>query len=488
MMKLQTIYIMALLSLGTASCKDFLEEMPTGQQSIENYYETSDDAVRGVTAAYRLMKDQAYGGYSPSSFGDIVSDDANKGGGGASDQALIQQLKLFTAGAENGYVFNAWRDNFRGVFLANTILQKVPEIVMDENLKKQVLGEAYFLRAYYYFHLVRLFGRVPLITEPLEKDSYNVPQAEPAEVLANIEKDATLAIGSLKTKKQQKTEEYGRATKGAAQALLLEVYMWQKKWGDAESIGNEIINSQEYSLMDDVTKIWTIAGEFGSESIFEVNNENIPGRGTGNLLNLFINPRNTWGYGFVVPSESLVKAFEKGDPRLLATVIVDQQLMPDGTVANTSTSETGYWNRKYWLPNEQIPTNNGGGAGDGPTNDRIYGLAQVMLWTAEASFHKSNINHATTLVNTIRKRARNSGGNKDMTILPPYSAVTLEQIYHEMRVETALGEHRRFYELVRTGRADQVLPNFKKGINELMPIPLTEIQLSAGSLKQNPGY
>lgn len=487
-MKLQIIYTVALLSLGAISCKDFLDEIPTGQQSIENYYKTSEDAVRGVTAAYRLMKDQAYGGYSPSSFGDIMSDDANKGGGGASDQALIQQLKLFTAGAENGYVFNAWRDNFRGVFLANTVLQKVPDIVMGESLKKQVLGEAYFLRAYYYFHLVRLFGRVPLMTEPLEKDSYNVPQSDAVTVLANIEKDAELAIGALQTKKQQKTEEYGRATKGAAQALLLEVYMWQKKWADAERVGNEIINSQEYNLVEDVTQIWTIAGEFGTESIFEVNNENIPGRGTGNLLNLFINPRNTWGYGFVVPSVSLVNAFEKGDPRLSATVIVDQQVMPDGTVANTSTSETGYWNRKYWLPNEQLPTNNGGGAGDGPTNDRIFGLAQVMLWTAEAAFHNNNLDRATILVNAIRERARKSGGNKDMTILRPYPVVTLAQIYQEMRVETALGEHRRFYELVRTGRADQILPNFKKGVNELLPIPLTEIQLSAGVLTQNPGY
>jgi len=196
-MKLQTIYTIVFLSLVATGCKGFLDEMPTGQQSIENYYKTSEDAVRGVTAAYRQLKDQAYGGYSPSSFGDIMSDDANKGGGGASDQALIQQLKLFTAGPENGYIFNAWRDNFRGVFLANTVLQKVPTIVMDENLKKQVLGEAYFLRAYYNFHLVRLFERIPLLTEPLEKDKYNVPQAEAVEVLTSIENDAKLASRTL---------------------------------------------------------------------------------------------------------------------------------------------------------------------------------------------------------------------------------------------------------------------------------------------------
>jgi hypothetical protein len=208
----------------------------------------------------------------------------------------------------------------------------------------------------------------------------------------------------------------------------------------------------------------------------------------GNLLNLFDAPRNTWGYGFVVPSLSLVDAFEPGDPRLDATVIFDNEIMPDGTVISSATSETGYWNRKYWLPLNEIPTNNGGGAGDGPTNDRVYGLAQVMLWTAEAAFYNNNISHATDLVNTIRARARTSGGNTDMSILPAYNTITLADIYHEMRVETALGEHRRFYELVRTGRAASVLPNFKVGVNEHVPIPLSEMQLSGGILTQNPGY
>jgi len=485
---MKILYTVCMISLFFVGCKGFLDEVPTAQQSTENYYKNAEDAVRGVTAAYRLMKDQAYGGYSPTSFGDVRADDANKGGGGASDQALIQQLKLFTAGPENGYIFNAWRDNFKGVFLANTILQKVPAINMDETLKTRVLAEAYFLRAYYYFQLVRLFDKVPLLKEPLEKDKYNVPQSEASVVLAQVEADAKLALAGLESKTEQKKENYGRATKGAAKALLLELYMWQSKWPEAQLIGDEIINSNEYALVHDVTEIWTLAGEFGSESIFEVNYENIPGKGTGNLLNLFINPRNTWGYGFIVPSKSLVESFEPGDPRLKATVIVDEQKMPDGTIASTATSETGYWNRKYWLPKEQIPTNNGGGAGDGPTNDRVFGLAQVMLWTAEAAYHNGDVSYATVLVNKIRERARKSGGNTNMAILPAYSLVTLEQIYHEMRVETALGEHRRFYELVRTGRADKLLPNFKKGVNERLPIPLTEIQLSGGTLKQNSGY
>jgi len=487
-MKYYHILIAGVLLTGLAGCNKFLDETPTAHLSTSSFYKTSADATAAVLDAYRNLKDQAYGGYSPSSFGDIMADDANKGGGGASDQSLIQDLKQFTAKADNGYVYNAWRDNFRGIFLANTVLQKVPGISMDSKLQTQILGEAYFLRGYYYLQLDRLFGRVPIIKAPIDNGDYNVPQSPEADVLALIESDANAAINDLPNQSDQDKSQRGRATKGAAQALLLETYMWEKKWTQAQQLGDQIITSGQYSLAPDVTQIWTLAGEFGPESIFEVNNEDIPGKGVGNLLNLFDAPRNTWGYGFVVPSQSLVNEFETGDPRLNATVIFNNEKLPDGTVANTATSETGYWNRKYWLPVNEIPTNNGGGTGDGPTNDRVYGLAEVMLWTAEASFQNGNVSHATDLVNSIRERARKSGGNTDMSILPAYTTVTLANIYHEERVETALGEHRRFYDLIRTGRAASLLPNFKVGINEHVPIPLSEIQLSGGVLTQNPGY
>ena len=448
----------AVLLTGLGGCNKFLDETPTAHQSTSSYYQTSDDAVRAVTDVYRMMKDQAYGGYCPSAFGDIMSDDAAKGGGGASDQGLIQDLKLFIAKSDNGYVYNAWRDNYKGIYLANLVLQKVPAIAMDATLKTRVLGEAQFLRGYFYLQLVRLFGRVPIVKEPMDNGDYNVPQSEEADVWAFIEQDANSAITSLPAKADQAVTDRGRATKGAAQALLLETYMWEKKWTAAQQLGDEIITNGGYTLAPDVTQIWTLPGEFGPESIFEVNNDDIPGKDVGNLLNLFDGSRSTWGYGFTVPTQDLVNAFEPGDPRLQATVITNNEVMSDGTTSNTTASETGYLNKKYWLPEDEIPYNNGGGGGDGPTNDRVYGLAQVMLWTAEAAFQNGNVSHATDLVNQIRARARKSGGNTDMTILPAYTAVTLDNIYHEMRVETALGEHRRFYELVRTGRAASVLP------------------------------
>lgn len=484
------IFFLAACSLILNGCsKSFLNEAPTAHLSTATYYKTAADARAAVNAVYAAARPQNFFAlYYKIVVGDIMSDDAAKGGGGASDVAEIQQMKLFVAKPDNAYVQNAWQYIFHGVYLANLVLSKVPSIDMDATQKAEILAEARFFRAYYYLQLVELFGNVPLITKPLETGSFDQPQAAPEAIWNQIEIDADSAAMYLPEQSQLTSDEYGRATKGAAYALLMNACMWEKKWKEAEQLGDQIINSGQYHLADDYNKIWTTAGEFGPGSIFEISMADIPGKNVGSNVNLWEASRSTWGYGFVCPTQNLVDAFEKGDPRLAATVIYNNEKMPDGTIANTTLSPTGYYNMKYWLPTNEIPYNNGGSAADGPTNERVYRLAVVMLWDAEASVHNGDMAHATDLVNQVRARARKSGGNTDMSVLPPYTAVTLEDIYHEERVETALGDHLRFYNLVRTGRAAQILPGYKDGVSNYLPIPLREIQLSNGVLKQNPGY
>ena len=478
-----------IIAVSFTACNDFLNEDPTAHLSTTTYYQTASDAQAAINAVYAAARPQNFFALETRIVvGDVMSDDAEKGGGGASDVAEIQQLKLFTAKADNGYVQNAWQYNYHGIYLANVVLNKVPAIDMDESDKLTILAEAHFFRAYYYLQLVQLFGNVPIITTPLETGDYNQPQATPDQVWAQIESDADSATLYLPQQSDLTADTYGKATKGAAQSLLLDAYMWQKKWPQAQQLGDEIINSGQYSLTPDYATIFTTQGEFNSGSIFEINLADIPGKGVGTNVNLWQAARNTWGYGFVCPTQNLVDAFETGDPRLPATVISNNEELPDGSVANTTSSQTGYYNRKYWLPESEIPYNNGGGAGDGPTNERVFRLAIVMLWTAEASIYNGDVAHATELVNKVRDRARQSGGNTDMTILPPLNSVTLNNVYHEMRVETALGDHLRFYELVRTGQAASTLPGYKEGVSNHLPIPLREIQLSNGMLQQNPGY
>jgi hypothetical protein len=182
----------------------------------------------------------------------------------------------------------------------------------------------------------------------------------------------------------------------------------------------------------------------------------------------------------------LVDAYEKGDPRLKATVIQTGDTLAEGYIAPEFVTKSPMHNRKYWLPPSKIPNNNLNWGGI--TNERIFRLAEVMLWDAEASVHNGDVGHATDLVNEVRKRARKSGGNTDMSILPDYSSVTLSDVYHEQRVETAMGSHRWFYNLVRTGRAADRLENYKEGVNNLFPIPENQLNLSNGVLKQNTGY
>lgn len=483
------VFFIIILSAIFNSCSGFLDEQPTAHLSTSTYYKTADDARAAINAVYAAARPQNFFAlYFKVVVGDIMSDDAAKGGGGASDIAEIQQLKLFTAKPNNAYIQNAWQYNFHGIYLANLVLSKVPSINMGAEQKAEILAEARFFRAYFYMQLVQLFGNVPLLTKPLADGDYNQRQAPPGEVWDQIEADANSAAVYLPNQDELSNDQLGRATKGAAYALLMHAYMWRKKWKQAEQLGDRIIDSKQYRLADDYTTIWTTGGEFGPGSIFEINMADIPGKNTGSNINLFEAGRDTWGYGFVCPTQDLADAFEEGDPRLNATIIYNNEKLPDGSVANTTPSPTGYYNRKYWLPESEIPYNIGGGAGDGPTNERVYRLAVVMLWTAEAAVHNENIPHATGLVNKVRARARKSGGNTDMSVLPPYTAVTLDNVYHEERVETALGDHLRFFDLVRTGRAAQILPGYKDGVNNYLPIPLREIQLSNGVLKQNTGY
>lgn len=477
-----------LISVMSACSSSFLNEKPTGQLTTVTFYKTADQANQALADGYRQMRLIAFFWYSKTTFGDVMSDNAAKGGGGASDQADIQLLKDFNAKPTNGYVSNAWRFNYRGIYLANLVIDKVPQIKMDSGEKARIIGEAKFLRGYFYLQLVRLFGNVPLILKPLKNGDYNQPQAPEDSVWTQIEKDASDAASVLPTINQQDPSMRGHATKAAAQALVMNCYMWKKKWQQAEQLGDQIINSGHYHLDPDYDHMWSIDGEWGPGSIFEINYMWDPGKGIGNYLCSFEGMRPDLGIGFVCPTQNLVDAFEKGDPRLKATVISNNEKMSDGTTANTTNSPTGYYSRKYWVPKSQNPQFNGGAYNDFPVNERVYRLAEIMLWDAEAAVHNGDVAHATDLVNQVRARARKSGGNTDMTILPPYTSVTLQNVYHEERVEQALGAHRRFFNLVRTGRAAQILPNYKPGISNHIPIPQREMQLSDGVLKQNKGY
>lgn len=198
-MKYLSYLITALLLVFIAAgCSGFLDETPTAHLSTSDFYKTAGDAQQALNAVYHQMGEiGVYTAYTKVGFGDIMSDNAIKGGAGIGDQVQLQHLKTFTANATNSSVLTAWTYNYKGVYLANLVLSKVPGIKMDPKKKKNILAQAHFLRAYFYVQLVRLFGNIPLVKKPLKAGSYNQPQVSPDKVWSFIIQDADSAAMNL---------------------------------------------------------------------------------------------------------------------------------------------------------------------------------------------------------------------------------------------------------------------------------------------------
>lgn len=498
---MKRIYIkcLAILVIGSpiaSSCSDdFLTVDPKGTILESNYYSNAEEAYAGLVAAYDPLGWQAGGTYHNIAAVNAASDDAYAGGGGASDMNTWQVWNRYTlepaVGPQNEY----WNRNFRGVSRANTIIEKVEAGVpgLAEATSSRYVAEGKALRAYFYFDLVRLFRNVPLFTEPLSTEEiFNVEQASPEAVYAQIEKDLTEAIPDLPVTIPTSTEG-GRVTQGAAKALLGKVLLYQEKWSAAAAQLADVngtpggTSMYGYKLLDDFGAIFRPDNKFHSESIFEIVHTSVANGGWGSWPNFegnvgvqMMGPRNYTGpvyeagWGFNPLTLDLVNAL-RGDPRYEHTVLDVNAI--EGAVYEPSFDDTGYFIEKYAPKTEWLST----GGGDAPLNypnDYIeIRLADTYLMEAEALIRGGgDAARAAALLNAVRARVG----------LAPVAA-TIENIYTERRLELATEGH-RWYDLVRTGRAATVLApmGFEAGTHEVLPIP--QVELNNTLLKQNPGY
>lgn len=505
-MRNQIILLAIVLTLPFTGCKkDFLEVEPLVGSTEANYYQTAGDAQAAIIACYNPLQQevtpiQGSGQLAPHFrwyFGDIVSDDSEKGGSGDGDEPELFQFENFQGTSGSKLILGEWQNAYRGIAYCNIALEKIPDIEMDEDVKARYLAEAKFIRAYSYSTLVTMFGGVPLILESLSPSEYQTQRATAAQVWAQIETDLTEAREDLPRKSEISINEAGRATWGAASGMLVKAYAFQQKWGQAFDIADEIASSGEYFLDPNYGNIFTQAGENGPGSIFEIQYMNASGGNWGNQLegtftNVFQRARGTFsGFGFNIPTQDFVDEFEEGDPRLTATVFQVGDIMGDRGEFTTEATGTPflYHPKKYFInASEEAPF--GDPVPNGLSNDRVLRFADILLLHAEAAYHTGQEGIAIASVNRIRERAR--GGNQD--ILPDIDAsgeALLAAIYHERRVELGLEGH-RFFDLVRQERAASVMQaqglSFVQGIHELFPIPQTEITLSGGQIDQNPGY
>ncbi len=483
---------LAALALAPA-CEnsDFLEVKPQGVINANNFFQTSDHAVWATNAIYNQLRTWDLTSFPWLAMTDIVSDDATKGSFPA-DAQRISTFDDFTYDSRfPDEVRLSWRGHYQGIFRANIAIEGIPKVPkMDDALRARLIGEGKFLRAHFYFNLVRWFGDVPLILSPLNQDQFYTQTRTPvAKVYEQIIKDLTEAAAVLPEKSKYAPADLGRITRGAAKGLLAKVYLTLKDFSNTEKLTLEVINSGEYTLLPDFNKIFLPEGENSSESVWEVQATALPDTYAGSTpWNMVQGVRGTpnLGWGFNLPSDDLVRAFERGDPRREATILEVGEVLPDGSavVEDNKEIEGERYNQKAWTPPHALLQDNG------PSNLRMLRYADILLMAAEALNENGKTQDALKFLNQIRARARGTRNVLPNITLTDKSQLR-EAIWRERRVELAM-EQQRWFDLVRTNRAATVMratgKNFVPGKHELFPIPATEIALSSGAIAQNPGY
>jgi len=480
MKKIFIFGLFAILMIAS-SCRKQLELEPH-KIYYENFYQSAEDALSAVNAVYDVLGHVNMYNSSLWLIQDIASDDCNARA--TLNDPNLKEFQSYSIGSTNNYLAGIWQASYLGISRANIVLDKVPAIDMDTVLQTRILGEAYFLRALFYFNMVRLYGDVPLVLKPT---SANLTEEElfPArtardKVYEQITEDLNMAAEMLPASYGQNSDK-GRATRGAVLGVLSKVYLTQKEWSDARTVAQIVLESGTYSLWPDYTDNFKEAKVNGIESVFEVQfyskitteNSRIVISGLPSLPAVF-----PAGVAIMLPTDDLLDDFEEGDYRKVATFF------------------NAYWNYtfdfhiwKHWDQDAYEPDE----TGQSGANFQLMRYAEVLLIFAES---ENEINGPTgaayDAINQVRERARN--GNPD--VLPDLQGLSQDQfreaVLKERRHEF-VNEGQRWYDLVRTGNLIEFVKRAKgtqanpQPHNYIFPVPQREIDLNS-KLTQNPGY
>jgi len=463
-----------LIVLVLAGCSDdFLDvasrETVEAEDSKDVY--TPDMYVNGV---YGMFTDFDYA-FAYLGITEILSDNADKGSSTTDTGTDKDILDNLTYTSTTPSFESMWEQWYKAIGRATQSIEYTEEYgLTDEAYKNRLIGEAKFLRAVNYFFLVRGWGAVPIQEDDIVR---RVPADS---VYAYIELDLTDAAGVLPLKSEYASADLGRATKGAAQALLSKVYLYEGKWQEAYDMANTVINSGEYSLEPDYSVLWRASSENGVESIFEVQAR---GESTAHGVQQYSQTQGArgvsgWGWGFNIPSQNLLDDFNNsGDAiRRDATIIFAGETLWDGRVVSPQVENPMY--------NEKAYSSQNVGAGETDKNIRYLRLGEVYLILAEAANELGNTAEALAALNLVRERV-----DLDDVTTTDQSALR-QAIWHERRLELAF-EHDRWFDLVRTGQAATAMAAagkpFVTGKHELFPIPEEQL-IETPEMGQNPGW
>lgn len=478
--------IPALLIVVQSCKKSFLDVHATGNVSETQFWRNQTDATAAVDGMYANLHEWTNIAFAPIAVESMGSDDVDKGST-PTDASFMNDFHFFTANSGEGQIADFWGGEYKTINLANQILDNVPNINMDATLKNRYLAEAKFIRAYAYFRLVRAFGDVPLrLHVPKAASEYNIPRAPKAQVWAAIETDLTDAAAVLP--QSYAAADIGRITKGAALALHAKAAMYQGKWADVLNYTNQVMGLG-YTLFPNYEQMFRTNNKNNSESIFEIQCMLIPNNPTASNSQYSqvqgVRGSTGGGWGFNVPSDALVAAYEAGDPRMDATIIFRGETTPEGDVI-PATGDNPRYNQKSYVPFSLYVS----GFNEGCQQNKIVlRYADVLLMNAEANNELGNTTAALASLEMVRARAR-AGNNAILPKVTTTDKTALQlAIWNERHVELAM-EFDRYFDVIRQGRAAQIFGprGWKAGKNEVWPIPQNEIDLSAGVLTQNPGY
>ena len=508
--------VLFVIFLFNACNDDFLDLEPLDIIVSTNFYQTEDDAFQALIAVYDVLTYQSTPGVSWAPFvtvADVLSDDAFGGGSDANDGLDFNQLNIHNIPTTNPVVHATWIRNYLGIYRANLYLEVIDNIDASESFKQRTIAEVKFMRAYFYFEQVRFFENIPLLLKTISGPSeYSQEQNTPKEVYDQIALDLVEAIADLP--ESVPTEETGRITKWAAQGLLARVFLFYNGvYGANLDAGGttvdrsyalaqleDLIANSGHDLLEEYSHNFSLVGEYGVESVFEISHGDsptwwdwgYPRGGNGNLAAQMQGPRVTgstnWnrGWSFATVNHKLAE-FMEGDPRFEHTILRDEDL--DGSLSK-GYQHTGYFSRKYTSDAEHW-----GSAGqfelNRTANFRVIRFSDVLLMAAELDSPSKQ-----QYLDRVRARV-------GLESVP----ATTENIWRERRLELSL-EGIRYFDVLRRGldytsqelshsgirgpnyEGEQSIFNvtFNTATKGFLPIPQTEVDLSAGVFTQNAGY
>ena len=485
--KLYKNILLVLISVSFVACEDHVDyEASEGYTIVAgDYFTKAADYEAALVGTYDPLQWNIY----TVMVGDMASENSLCGGESATDVIGLQKVDDMIHNAVNDQLESTWKWMYEGINRANYLVENKDKV--DFTRKSELYGEVHFLRAYYYFELVKLFGGVPLFTESrlTAGDSATLSRATAAEVYSQIEADLQAAIAALPAAKSTD----GRATSFTAHALLGKVYLYQDKFSEAASILEPLIGL--YSLVPDLQNVFLTSGENGPESVFEVQhskNSNwwdwgFPQGSEGSFGIIHHGPRGynggvySSGWSFNVPTQDLYDAYSDGDSRRdVAILDIVAWAAATGAEYSEGYEHTGYFNHKY-IPRAGSTASQG--ELNYENNFRAIRYSDVLLMAAEANNRKTGADDAKAqnYLNQVRARAFGNASQASTST----GATLTQEIWDERRLEFAMEGH-RFFDLVRTGEAAAKISGFVSGKHEVFPIPQTEIDISG--LTQNPGY